>query len=234
LSFMRWQNPLLSDYKWCREISNLERKKILGQKIAMYAADGQIIGVGTGSSAFVALKELAARAREERLSIKIIPAAKEIEMACASLGLPITTLVAGKPDWCFDGADEIGPNGDVIKGRGGGLFMEKLIINACDRRYLLADESKYVSKIGKRPIPVEVYPDAIHIAEKALTRLGATEISLRLAVSKDGPVITEAGNILLDCRFDNIRDGLERDIKQIPGVIESGLFQGYGFEFVRI
>ena len=195
MSFMRWQNPLLSDYKWCREISNLERKKILGQKIAMYAADGQIIGVGTGSSAFVALKELAARAREERLSIKLIPAAKEIEMACASLGLPITTLVAGKPDWCFDGADEIGPNGDVI--RAGRRFIHgKLIINACDRRYLLADESKYVSKLGNARFRSRSTPMRFH-SGKALTRLGATEISLRLAVSKDGPVITEAGTFCL-------------------------------------
>lgn len=231
---MRWENSLLSDSKWCREIINLDVKKALGQKIAMLAENGQVIGVGTGSSSYIALKKLAVRAKKERLNIKIVSAAKEIELACVSLGLPITTLFTDKPDWCFDGADEIGQNGDVIKGRGGGLFMEKLIIKASHKCFLLADKSKYVPFVGKFPIPVEVYPDAIHIAEKALTQLGAKDISLRLAVSKDGPVISETGNILLDCRFESIYGGLERDIKLIPGVIESGLFQGYSFEFVKI
>lgn len=230
---MLWKNSLLSDYKWCREISNFESKKILGEKAAAIAENGQVIGVGTGSSSYVALLALAERVKSENINIKVIPAAKEIGLACVSLGIQTTSLTAERPDWCFDGADEIDQNGDVIKGRGGGLYMEKLIIKACGRRLLLADESKFVSSVGKVPIPVEVYPEAVHIVGDELKKLGVYKIELRLAISKDGPVITEAGNILLDCRFNGVRGGLEREIKQIPGVIESGLFQGYGFEFIR-
>lgn len=231
---MRWENPLLAGYRWCREISQYESKKALGRKAAELARDGQIIGVGTGSSSYVALTELAERANKEKLKITVIPAAREIEYACTALGIATTSLSAARPDWCFDGADEIGVNGDVIKGRGGGLYREKLIIKACRVRYLLADAGKYVEQVGKYPIPVEVYPEALQLAEEELSRLGAEEIHLRLAVSKDGPVITEAGNVLLDCRFARIREGLERDIKLIPGVIESGLFQGYDFLFIRV
>lgn len=230
---MDWSGSMIEDYVWCREISNQKQKEEMGDAAAAYAKSGDVVGVGTGSSSYIGLVRLALRAQKEGLDITVIPAAYETYLACLKLGVKTATLMQVRPDWCIDGADEIDPGGDVIKGRGGGLFGEKLIIASCPRRILLADKSKFVSKVGEKfPLPVEIYPQALNLAEKELKKLGAREIELRLAKAKDGPVITEAGGFLLDCRFKEIYDGLEKKIKQIPGVIESGLFQGYGFEYI--
>lgn len=230
---MKWDNSILRNYGWCREITDLETKTRRGRKVAAMAENGQVIGVGTGSSSYVGLCELAKRIHEEGLRVTVIPAAGEIYLACASQGIPVTSLSAARPDWCFDGADEIGANGDVVKGRGGGLYKEKLIIAAAKKRFIIAEDKKFVDRVGAVPVPVEVFTDAIHLVTEGLVALGATSVNLRLATSKDGPVITEHGNALLDCRFEKITDGMEREIKAIPGVIDSGLFQGYNFEFVR-
>ncbi|MBR6739759.1 MAG: ribose 5-phosphate isomerase A [Clostridia bacterium] len=201
----------------------------MGDAVAEYAKNGQTIGVGTGSSSYVGLTRLALRG----LDITVIPAASEIRLACAALGIPTATLEESRPDWCFDGADEVAANGDVIKGRGGGLLGEKLIIASSPRRILLADSTKLVERAGERfPVPVELLPEALELVRENIARLGATEIELRMAVNKDGAIITERGNVLLDCRFGRIYPGLERDIKALPGVVESGLFQDYGFEVI--
>ena len=230
---MKWDNSILRGYRWCREISDLDMKVRRGRLVASTARDGQVIGVGTGSSSFVGLCELAKRMKEEGLRVTVIPAASEIALACASMDIPVTSLLSARPDWCFDGADEIGENGDVVKGRGGGLYKEKLVIAAAKKRYIIAEDKKYVASVGAVPVPVEVFPQAVHLAEEGLAALGAVSVMLRLAKSKDGPVITENGNAILDCFFARIGDGLEKEIKALPGVIDSGLCQGYGFEFVR-
>jgi len=234
-SLMAWSSSIIDGYVWCREITNQKQEEEMGDIAASHAKSGDVIGVGTGSSSYVGLLRLAARAKKEGLDITVIPAAYETYMACVKLGVKTATLIDAKPDWCFDGADEIGENGDVIKGRGGGLFGEKLIIASCERRLLLADKSKFVKKIGcKFPVPVETFPDAANLVESELKKLGAKEIELRLAKAKDGPILTESGGFLLDCRFEEIGDGLEKRVKQIPGVIECGLFQGYGFEYITL
>ncbi|MBR4941660.1 MAG: ribose 5-phosphate isomerase A [Clostridia bacterium] len=229
---MRWVSADGSGYVWQKEITSYEEKSAMGVRAAAMARSGDVIGIGTGSSSYVGLLRLADRVREEGLSITVIPAATEIRLACASLGIPFAPLSALRPDWCFDGADEIGENGDVLKGRGGGLFMEKLIIASCEKRFLLAGKEKFVSKIGACPLPVEVFPEAVKYVEGALWSLGATEVKLRAAAAKDGPAVTEHGNLLIDCKFASYGSGLEHEIKDIPGVIESGLFQDYGFEYI--
>ena len=99
--------------------------------------------------------------------------------------------------------------------------------------YILIDSSKQVDRLGKHfPVPVEVFPPAMSWAEEQLRELGATEIGLRPAKGKDGPLYTENGNWILDVRFPEIRSGLEKQIKSIPGVIESGLFMGYKINIV--
>ncbi|GAE29706.1 ribose 5-phosphate isomerase A [Halalkalibacter hemicellulosilyticusJCM 9152] len=152
-------------------------------------------------------------------------------MACSTLGLPTTTLLNARPDWSFDGADEVDPKKSLIKGRGGAMFAEKIVMKACTENYILVDQSKFVSRLGEKfPVPVEVDPRALHLVETELEGLDATEITLRMAVGKDGPVITEAGNLILDVHFDEIPVTYERDIKAIPGVIETGLFIGFPIE----
>ncbi len=114
------------------------------------------------------------------------------------------------------------------------MYKEKLNIASSGKTYILVDESKMVNKLGEKfPIPVEIIPNALNYVKEHLYRLGANEMKLRLAVNKDGPVITENGNFIVDCRFNEIRETLEKDLKQITGVVESGLFLGYNIEVIR-
>ena len=102
----------------------------------------------------------------------------------------------------FDGADEIDPNHNMIKGRGGAMFKEKLLISSSPQTFIIADPSKMVSKLGSRfPVPVEIFPDALIHADQALRSLSPVDIKLRMAQGKDGPIITENGNLILDVWF---------------------------------
>jgi ribose 5-phosphate isomerase A len=113
------------------------------------------------------------------------------------------------------------------------MFKEKLIMSASERNYIIVDGSKLVEKLGSKfPIPVEVFPPALMIAEAELKKLGANEILLRPAQGKDGPVISENGNLIFDVRFENIDKDMEFKIKCITGVIESGLFQNLQAEII--
>ena len=113
------------------------------------------------------------------------------------------------------------------------MFREKLNIANAKKTYILVDSSKFVNKVCEKfPIPVEVYPEAVNSVREKLFELGATEIEMRLAKGKDGPVITESGNIILDAKFDNVDETFETKLKSIVGVIETGLFIGYNVEII--
>ena len=225
---MDWEKTIINSLEWGKEISNREEKQKVADKIASMVKDGDIIGVGSGSTAYLALLKIADRIRTEQLHIHAIPTSQEIKMTCAKLGIPQTSLLEHKPNWTFDGADEIDPNHNMIKGRGGAMFKEKLLISSSPQTFIIADPSKMVSKLGSRfPVPVEIFPDALIHADQALRSLSPVDIKLRMAQGKDGPIITENGNLILDVWFDNIPDNLENAIKSITGVIESGLFMHY-------
>lgn len=225
---MDWEKTIIDSLEWGKEISNREEKQKVADKIASMVKDGDIIGVGSGSTAYLALLKIADRIRTEQLHIHAIPTSQEIKMACAKLGIPLTSLLEHKPNWTFDGADEIDPNHNMIKGRGGAMFKEKLLISSSPQTFIIADPSKMVSKLGSRfPVPVEIFPNALIHADQALRSLSPVDIKLRMAQGKDGPIITENGNLILDVWFDNIPDNLENAIKSITGVIESGLFMHY-------
>ena len=128
-------------------------------------------------------------------------------------------------------ADEVDPDHNLIKGRGGALFKEKLLICSSSRTFILVDESRQVSFLGSRfPVPIEVFPMALPYVEREVLTMGALRTELRLAKGKDGPVITENGNLILDAWFGNIHSSLEQEIKSITGVVENGLFMGYDVE----
>ena len=225
---MEWENQLIQELQWSNKISNKANKELAAQEIAGLAKDSDAIGAGSGSTVYLTLFALAQRVKQESLHIEIIPASAEISMACIQLGLPQTTLWNKRPDWTFDGADEVDPQNNLIKGRGGAMFKEKLLIKSSGKTYIIIDESKLVSKLGsKYPIPVEVFPHALSHVENEIRLLGASKISLRLAERKDGPVFTENGNFILDIHLSNIVPDLEQKLKAITGVIESGLFIGY-------
>ena len=171
--------------------------------------------------------------KEENLRIRAIPTSRELGMVCNYLQIPVETLLTAKPDWCFDGADEVTPEKWLVKGRGAAMFKEKLLIANSKKTYILVDKSKFVNKpCEKFPIPIEVFPDALYAVKEQLFKLGATSAELRLAIKKDGPVITENGNLILDAKFDNIDETFETKLKNIVGVIETGLFIEYNVEVI--
>jgi len=229
---MNWDSLKVRD-AWSGEVSNRAAKEELGRRVAERVQDGQVIGVGSGSTSYIAIHAIAERVRKERLRVTAICTSQEVTLACVALDLPVASLLQRRPDWAFDGADEVDPERNLIKGRGGAMFMEKIVMHASPRNFILVDQSKLVARLGEKfPVPVEVLPVTLRLVERELAAIGAIEIVMRPAVKKDGPVITEHGNFILDVRFKKIHKSLERDIKSIPGVIESGLFIGPDVEIV--
>jgi ribose 5-phosphate isomerase A len=230
---MNWPKAVYNS--WQGAVSNREAKEELGRRIALKVEDGQVIGVGSGSTAAIAIQKIAERVKSEGLRVTAICTSAEVTLACAAVDLPVGTLLQYCPDWSFDGADEVDGERNMIKGRGGAMFLEKIVMQASPRNYILVDQSKLVARLGEKfAIPVEVLPIALRVLERELARLGTTEQALRLAVKKDGPEITEHGNLILDVRFPQIGKSLERDLAAIPGVIESGLFMGRDIEVMVV
>jgi len=225
---MKWNSRIVETLAWNTTIKNKKQKQIVASRIASLVKDGDVIGVGSGSTSYLALMAIARRVKEEQLQIKAIPTSLEILLFCIQENIPVTTLDNHVPEWCFDGADEVDPSNNLIKGRGGAMFKEKLLIRACPKAFIMVDRSKIVSALGTNfPIPVEVFPTALPVVEKEMGKLSPSEISLRTGKGKDGPVITENGNLIMDVWFKDISPDLEKNIKSITGVIESGLFWGY-------
>lgn len=230
---MEWKNNIITELSWSATITHRESKKKVAIEIAHRAKDGDIIGAGSGSTVYLALFALAGRIHEENLHIQVIPGSMEISMTCVQLGIPQTTLWEKKPDWTFDGTDEVDSSHNLIKGRGGAMFKEKLLICNSAHTIIIIDESKWVEQLGSKfPIPIEIFPNALTYVEKQIKELGASATLLRMAKGKDGPILTENGNFIMDAHFDSLPLSLEKDIKSITGVIESGLFIGYHPEIV--
>lgn len=232
---MEWKNSIIENLKWSDTIINREGKERVASEIAAKMKNGDVIGVGSGSTVYVAALAMAERIKREKLQVQVIPASMELSMTCTQLGIPQTTLWEKKPDWTFDGADEVDSAMSLIKGRGGAMFKEKLLISNSRETYIIVDESKFVQRLGSKfPVPVEVFPSALLYVEACLKKLGATTVILRMAKGKDGPIFTENGNFVLDAWFDAIPDSMEKEIKSITGVIESGLFIGYNIQVLSI
>lgn len=232
---MKW-NEAYFNMEWSQEIINYNEKLVIAKKLASYVKDGDVIGFGSGSTSFLAVQEIAKRIKSEDISITAIPTSNEIRMACIALGIPVATINDVRPDWGFDGADEVSANGWLIKGRGGAMFNEKLIMSNSPKTYIIVDQSKFVKKLCQNfPIPVECVPEAYKSVATRLYELGANNVRLRLSgKAKDGPIITENGNYILDAVFTEVDSSLEASIKNIVGVLESGLFIGYEIEIVSL
>ncbi len=230
---MDWNSDIIKSLSWSGNISNLESKQKVAEQVAAKVVNGDIIGVGSGSTSYLAVLAISQRIKKEKLNVIAIPTSIEIALTCSNLGIPITSLYEHRPDWYFDGADEVDPDSHLIKGRGGAMFKEKLMMSASKQNFIIVDNSKLVDRLGSKfPVPVEVFPAALMNVESKLKILGAHEILLRPAQGKDGPVISENGNLILDVRFHIIEKDLEIKIKCITGVIESGLFQNQPAEII--
>ncbi|HEX3803686.1 MAG TPA: ribose 5-phosphate isomerase A [Solirubrobacteraceae bacterium] len=219
---------------WPENVKNLAAKQEVAERIAGRVTDGALIGIGSGSATYMALWSIGQRVQRESLSIRIATTSYETQAAAVTLGLSTVPLGSVQPDWGVDGADELDPHGRLLKGRGGAMFREKVLWSTCKHMYLAIDPSKHVERLGQGfPIPIEVDRAAVDLVGRALDLHGSTRWGLRLAgSSKDGPVITESGNLVIDAWFDDIAHGLSAQLKLLTGVIETGLFEGYGFEVV--
>ena len=230
---MQWFNS--SEPIWNGEISNKEAKQKIAGQVAQYAKDNQVIGVGSGTTAFLTLIELSKKVKKDGLNLLFIATSHEIAGYINQLGLKQTTLLNAKPDWSFDGADEVDPNNNIIKGRGGAFVREKLVCASSDVRYILVDKSKLVEHLGqKMPLPIEVIPEAVNLVTAHLQNcLGATP-NIRPAGGKDGGVITEQGNIIMDIAIKTVIDPKELNtiINNTVGITGSGLFTDFDIKVI--
>ncbi len=192
---------------------------------------GMKVGLGTGSTAKWAIRRIGQLIKEGKLSdIIAVVTSSQSEIECQNADIPMFTLndpkINGHLDITIDGADEIDPDFNLVKGGGGALLQEKIAGYASDSYVVLAGEDKVVKGIGTGfAVPVEVVREARVTAAKAMEALGAKP-EVRMAVRKMGPVITDNGNIILDLKFDSFINPpeMEAKINMIPGVVETGLF----------
>jgi ribose 5-phosphate isomerase A len=211
-----------------------EIKEIVGRAaVDALVKSGMKLGLGTGSTAITAVRYIGALLKERKLSgILAVSTSFQTSIECETLGIPLFTLnsreINARLDLTIDGADEVDGENRLIKGGGGALLAEKIAAYASASYAIVVDESKIVEGLGvKFPVPVEVVGEARVSVTLALESLGA-EVTLRQALRKAGPVITDHGNLLLDIRFAKAPDPvlMEREINRIPGVVENGFFTG--------
>jgi ribose 5-phosphate isomerase A len=214
--------------------AGLDPVKVMKQEVGRAAANrvqsGTIVGLGTGSTTAFAIQFLGERLKSGELKdIKGIPTSFQASVLAKQYGIPLTTLdEVDKIDIAIDGADEVDPNKNLIKGGGAAHTREKLVDSLADLFIVVVDSSKLVDRLGSTfPLPLEVLPVAISPVTRAVEKLGGTP-ELRMAVKKDGPVITDQGNMIIDVKFDGIDNPaeMEKTLNNIPGVLDNGLFVG--------
>ena len=207
-------------------IDNKEEKIELAKKVLGLVKDGQTIGFGSGSTSYLTGIEIGKMVKENGIKITAVPTSSYMFELCKEYGIETAELHYKSIDWSFDGADEVDGNNNMIKGMGAAMFKEKLNILNSKKTYILIDDSKFVNFLGENhPIPVEVFPTSEEYVSEKLRELGAVDIVFRGS--------TENENSILDVRFDKIDESLEKKIKAITGVIESGLFIGYDVEIIH-
>ncbi len=205
-----------------------QAKKLVGEKAAEFVKDGMIVGLGTGSTAYYTINKLGEMVANG-LNIKAIPTSKASEEQAIKVGIPLVTLDTHTViDITIDGADEIDPDLNLIKGLGGALLREKIVACVSKQEIIIADERKIVKKLGTRsPLPVEIVPFGLEVCLSKLKPL-CKDLALRMRDSE--PFITDNGNYILDLSFDEngIENAVELEaiLNNIPGVVENGLFIG--------
>lgn len=203
-------------------------KNAVGSAAAELVEEGMVIGLGTGSTATFLVKALAQRVQAGLRITGAVPTSQETALLATSLGIPLVSL-ADYPvlDLAIDGADEIDPHLNLIKGAGGALLREKIVATAARRFVVISDASKLVQRLGTHfALPVEVVPFALSLVQRHLEALGA-QVQPRLREQQ--LFITDNQNYILDCRFPTgISDPaqLQSEIRAIVGVVEHGLFLG--------
>jgi ribose 5-phosphate isomerase A len=207
-----------------------EAKRRAGESAADRVHNDTVVGLGTGSTAAHAIRALG-RAVDAGLDVRGVPTSFQSRQLARESGVPLIGLdEVERIDVAIDGADQFA-GGDLVKGGGAAHAREKVVDSAAERLLIVADPSKRADVLS-HPVPVEVLPDARTTVAHAVEEAGG-EPTLRTAERKDGPVVTDNGNLVLDCDFGAMTDpeGLARRLSETPGVVEHGLFVGLVDEF---
>jgi ribose 5-phosphate isomerase A len=207
-------------------IEDAKRRAVL--KALQPIRNGWIIGLGSGTTAAYALAEIARLSRARHFELSVVPTSHQIENLAISHGLRIKTMnEAHTVDYAIDGADQVEvPSLNLIKGGGAALLREKVVDSTAHKLAIVVDETKITKHLGdKQPIPLEVFPFAYKSVQIKLANMGA-RARLRESTGKVGPVITDNGNFILDADFGRLENPskLDRQLKMVPGLIETGLF----------
>jgi ribose 5-phosphate isomerase A len=205
-------------------------KQEVGRAAAKRVQSGAIVGLGTGSTTAYAIQYLGERLKSGEIKdIQGIPTSFQAEVLAKQYGIPLTSLDAvDHIDIAIDGADEVDPKLNLIKGGGAAHTREKVVDSLAAQFIVVVDSSKLVDQLGSTfLLPVEVIPMALTPVMGAIKKLGGKP-ELRMGVKKAGPVITDQGNMVIDVKFDSIDNPaeLEKNLNNIPGVLENGLFVG--------
>lgn len=198
--------------------------KALSNDTLKLIKDGYVLGLGSGRAATALVRSLSSYLKENNINVKAVPTSLQIKMEAERGGIPIIEADQIEHiDIVFDGADQIDEEKNMIKGGGGALLREKILINVAKKVVIIADESKFVKKLN-RSVPIEVHTFARNTATKHIQDYGGKPV-LRI-IERGYPFVTENGNIILDCDFGEISKpkDLAEKIIQIPGVIEVGIF----------
>jgi len=197
--------------------------KALSEDAIKLVKNHQIIGLGSGRAATAFVKSLSLFVKKKKLNIRCIPTSLQIKLEAEKGKLHLMDTILDKIDIVFDGADQIDKAKNLIKGGGGALLRENILISAAKKVVIMADASKFVTNF-KRDVPVEVHPLARNTVTKAISKIGGKP-SIR-TLDRGYPFVTENGNIILDCNFGIIKKPklLQESIKKISGVLEVGIF----------
>ncbi|GAP93893.1 ribose 5-phosphate isomerase A [Leptolyngbya sp. NIES-2104] len=205
-------------------------KQQVGYAAAAKVQSNSIVGLGTGSTTAYAIQAIGERLQSGDLqNIKGVPTSFQAIVLARQFGIPLTTLdEIEKIDIAIDGADEVDPQKNLIKGGGAAHTQEKIVDSLADQFIVVVDSGKLVDRLGSTfLLPVEVVPMAVTPVMKAIEKLGGKP-QLRMGVKKAGPVVTDQGNLVIDVKFDQIDNPaeLEKTLNNLPGVLENGLFVG--------
>ena len=205
-------------------------KQEVGKAAAARVKSDSIVGLGTGSTTAYAIQYIGERLQSGDLKNIIgVTTSFQAEVLARKYNIPLSTLdVVDRIDIAIDGADEVDPQKNLIKGGGAAHTQEKIVDSLAEQFIVVVDGGKLVDKLGSTfLLPVEVIPKAVVPVMRKLEQLGGKP-DLRMGVKKAGPVVTDQGNLVVDVKFDSIDDPatLEKTINNIPGVLENGLFVG--------
>jgi len=204
-----------------------DAKKRAALEAVKHVKNGYIIGLGSGSTAAHAIREIGKIIRQKNWHVFGIPTSHQAFFLAVECGIPITSLNEHTIiDLNIDGADQIDRDLNMIKGMGGALAREKIVASASKQNVIVADETKLVKKLGtSHPVPVEVLPFAVATVSLKIRKIGGKPV-LRVGSGKVGPVVTDNGNFILDIWMKQISDPneLNTKMKSVPGVVETGLF----------